>query len=331
MAIKSGLGASVGASRETTYGTFAAPSRHFLFDTEGLERNQVLYKKKTMQAGSVAQQQNLVRQTTRSAGGPLGFTAVSKGQGIIWDLLTGATVAPTTPVGGTASKQFVFPFGTTPPDGKSLTVQVGIPDTTGTVIPKTLLGGVLESLKFTANVGEALELEAQFAGQDLVYSQALATPTYPTGYEIFGFRESNLTFEGGAVGSCVRSIDGTFTCPKNKDRHCLNGTGLALEPITNDHLTLSGTMVIELTGQAQITAFLNAQWRSLKLACLGLTPIETTIVPSLTIDVPSFILEKATPVVQNMDVVTMSCDYTASISGSNPLANITLVTSDTAL
>lgn len=330
MPVKSGLGASIGVSKETAYGTYVAPARHFLFTSESLDLDQTYYKNKSLQSGSYAQQKSLVRATTRTAGGNVSFAAPSKGLGVVLDGLTGATVTPT---GSGTAKTYEFPIGLAVPDGKWSTWQVGLPDTAGTVQPKTMIGSVVESFKIAAEVGGALEVDLGLAGQDLVYTQSLATPTYPAGFELFGFQESTLTFDGGAIGSCVKSFEATVTLPRNKERFCLNGSGVSLEPLTNDHVTVAGSMMCEFTGLAQVNAFKAATWRALKLQSFGTTNISTgpDVKAELTIDIANFLVEKATPMAAGPDVITLNLDFTAAISGADPLAKFTYVTTDTAL
>ena len=331
MPVKSGLGASLGFKAESTYGTYVAPTAHTQFTSESLERSQEFYKNQGLQAGVFAQAQGLVTPTTRKSAGTVSLTPTSKGFGGILNTLHGNTVTPT---GAGAAKTQVHNVGLTVPDGKSLSVQVGIPDTAGTVRVKTVTGAVTESLTLKCDVGGALEADWGIVGQDLDYTQTLATPTYATGYEVFGYAAATVSIGGTAQtvsNGLVKSVSATINVPRDSERFGLAGSATTAEPITNGQITLSGSMTMEFTDLSQINAFKAATWRALQIKALGLVDIQSGIKPELTLDVASFLVESATPVVGGPDVITLDINWTGAVSGSNPLCALTYVSTDTAV
>lgn len=328
MAVKSGIGASLGAAAETTYGTYVAPNHHWPFTSEDLRLAQEYVESGGLQAGVLSQNAGLVAQTTRRATGGFTLDAITKGLGLILNQLHGNTITLT---GSGAAKTQVHEVGKTAPDGKSLSVQVGVPDTTGTVQPKTVPGAVISAIEFNLEVGGIVTIQVSLEAQDLKWTETLSAPVYPSGFEVFGFRDSTLTIDGASVGSCVKSARIRIEFPRKTDRYCLNGAGTPLEPITNDKIKVSGEYRVELTGTAQINAYLNATHRALKLRCLGKTDIATDTKAELTFDIADYVAKEGTPVVAGADVLEMDVPFDAYASGSTAPLTITYVSTDTAI
>lgn len=330
MAIASGLGSQIGISTETTNGTFVAPTTFLRLLSESLELKKDSIKIPGLGADAVVQQDGLHLDTTRHVEGDIVPVPQTVGLGKLLNLLTGAAV---TPSGSGDAKTFSFPIGVTPPDGKSASIQVGVPGTDGTVRSKAVKGAVITAITFGMETGGALTCSATIWGSDLDTSTTLATAVYPTGAEAFSFLGSLLQIDDAAVGSCVRSFSVTFTFPKKSDRYCLNGSGTALIPITNGQIAISGNYEIEFSGGwAQYEAFRTAARRKLTLQNSGRAEIESGVKAQLNFTFPNIIVEdNGTPVVSGPDLITTTASWTAVADGTNPPATIEYVTTDTAL
>lgn len=329
MPVSTGIGAQLGYVAETTYGTFAVPTKFLPFDSESL-RSTLNYGEPEagFMGGVLAADTGLVVQTTRTAGGSITAPVQSKGWGGLLNLLHGNTVTPT---GAGDAKTQTHVIGTTAPDGKSATFQVGIPDTAGAKHPKSLLGGTIANASFEMETGGFLSANLDIAGKDVVTSEALATATYPAGAELFGFKDAVLEINASSVGACVRSASVAIALPKDTERFCLNGDGTAQAPLTNEKIAITGSMTLEFTGLAQYNAYLNSTRRAVTLECETVGEIETGVKASIKFDMPTVLTTDGVPMVSDAGIVMLAVEFRALANGATPPLTITYVSSDTAV
>ena len=121
--------------------------------------------------------------------------------------------------------------------GKSLTVQVGIEDSGGTVRPFTLLGTKVDSATISCSVGELAQLSVDLTARDYSTATALAAASYAAGLVPFTFIEGSVSVNGSAVASARAA---TLTINKNlkSDRHVL-GSRLIREQVEQDHFEIT--------------------------------------------------------------------------------------------
>lgn len=330
MALASGLGAQLGIATETVPGTFVPPTSFLTLLNETLELKIDYDKIQGLRPDVLVQQDGLHVQTTRHVEGQIQPVPLTAGLPKLLNLLTGATVTPT---GAGTAKTFVFPIGASSPDGKSMSIQVGVPGTDGTVQAKSVVGAVVQSITFKVDTGKSLTCEVNIWATDMDTTKTLATATYPANAEAFSFLAAVLKIDGATPTALVKSASITFTFPKAADRYSLNGTGTSAVPITNGQFTITGEYEIEFSGGwAQYNAYKGATRRALNLKFGATREIEAGTTPSLEFAIPKIVVEdKATPVVSGPDLVSTSASWTAVGDGAAPPATITLVTADTAV
>ena len=171
MAIGSGLGAQLGIAAETTYGTFVAPTKFVEFTKENL-----VLKKTTAQSAGIAAGRLLPLSarrvlTRREAQGSIEFEVTNKSMGLLLQALMGTSVTPVQQATSTAYLQTHTLADTA---GKSLTVQKGVPLTSGTVTDKTFLGCKVTSGEFSCEVGGMLTATFEFDSMGCGETQTLA-------------------------------------------------------------------------------------------------------------------------------------------------------------
>ncbi len=324
---KTGSGSSYGVAKETTGGTYVAPSRHFGFaDGTGITPNKEFDDQSQNVAGSIALRQEDVIENVQSGTAKLNGLVKAARFGLIFDQLTGDVVTPT--ISG-AVRTYLFNIGLTKPDGKFLTHQLGFEGTSAA----TLLGGQATSLRLMMNAKEALKFELESFGREVQMgtgSPAKAAPVY-TSSEGFGFRNAALTINGGSIGSCVKAADLTIAIPRDTGRHCINGTGKPLEAVTNDDIAVTGNLTMEWDSDAQLDAFMASSWRALKLQCLTASDIAAGVKGECTVDLPAFQITGHPIEVSGKGVLTTQVPIRAAVTGASPLASITYKTLDTAL
>jgi len=92
--------------------------------------------------------------------------------------------------------------------GKSMTMQVGRPDVSGTVQPFTYAGCKVAGWELACEVGGAVELSLDVVAMTEVTGIALATASYTSGIAPFVFTEAALTIAGSAVAITKFSLKG---------------------------------------------------------------------------------------------------------------------------
>jgi hypothetical protein len=326
----SGLGAQLGIATEATSGTFVPPTTFLTLLSEGLETKPDYTKIPGLRPDVLVQQDGLHLQTTRHVEGDIVPVPLTAGLGKLLNLLTGATVTPT---GAAAAKTFVFPIGASAPDGKSISIQVGVPGTDGTVQAFSVKGAVITSITFAMEKGGALTCTASIWGADADTTQTLATAVYPTGAEAFSFLSAVLQIDGAAPTALVTGFSITFAFPKASDRYGLNGSGTAATPITNAQIGVTGNYTLEFSGGwAHYNAFRNATRRSVTLTCSGKTDIVAGTKGSIAFSVPKHVItDNGTPTVSGPDIITTQPSWEAVADAAAPAATITYITADTAI
>lgn len=187
--IGSGLVGVLGIGSETTYGTAAAANRWFEFNNESMKMARVIKQGAGLRAqGSVnAQLERGARRAfvnvdargdfeidafyaPSATGGPGGLGLLL--QNILGSY--GQTLATPTVVSGAAYKQ-VHQDG--PLQGHSFTMQIGKPDTSGTVRPFTYPGCKITDAEFTLAINELLKIKCTVDSQLEVSPPATFSPS----------------------------------------------------------------------------------------------------------------------------------------------------------
>ena len=126
---------------------------------------------------------------------------------------------------------------------KSLTVQVGIQDTAGTVQPFTLTGTKINQATIACTVGELARLSTEMTAADYTTGTAIATASYDSGLVPFTFIEGSITVNGSAVAS-ARSATLTINKGLKIDRHVI-GSRLIREQLEQDHFEITTEVVAD--------------------------------------------------------------------------------------
>jgi len=121
--------------------------------------------------------------------------------------------------------------------GKSMTWQVGIEDTSGTVQPFTLSGAKIDSATLSCSVGELAQLSVDVTARDYTTGTALAAPSYAADLVPFTFIEGSVSVDGSPVAS-ARSATLNVNKGLKTDRHAL-GSRLIREQLEQDHFEVT--------------------------------------------------------------------------------------------
>ncbi len=315
MAGGSGLWAQLGIAPEVTYGTFVAPTKFIEFTKESL-----VLKKTTAQSAGIAAGRLMALSsrrvvTQREVSGSVDLEVTNKAMGLILQSLMGTTV---TPVQQGATAAYLQTHTLADTAGKSLTVQVGIPLTTGTVTDKSFLGCKVVSAEFSCEVGGMLMCTLELDGKDCDETQTLAVAAYPA---MSPFNFSQMAVKTGTFGtetarSGIRKVSIKVERPQAVDRFYAGGAGLKQEPISNDQVKITGSLEMDYVDVVLDDLHTSDAATSLVWEFLG-PIIAATHNETFRIVLPAIRVDEAPPTVEGFDVVKPTISFTGLFDGTN--------------
>jgi hypothetical protein len=330
MSTSTGLSAQLGISvAETTYGTYVAPTTFVEFTSESLKLDKEYIRTAGIRAGRLGQSENLHVATTRSVSGGVSFDVQNKGFGKWLNLLHGDAVTPSS-VGGGAYRQ-THNIGTSAPDGKSATIQVGRPDVGGTVRPFSYLGCCISQAVFTLSQGGVVTVEFTIDGNDETTAQTIATASYATDSTPFIFNSGSIEFDDSVVTDCINSVKITINNPMASNRYCIGSGAVKKHPLQNGLTTVTAEVEAEFASLTQHAAFTAATRRKFELNCTGQAIGSATGVPALNFTMASTVATSSAPVVSGPDIISESITLEALDNGTDPLLVVDYTGGDSSL
>lgn len=349
MGVGSGVGSSVSTGIEESYGSFATPTQLIPDASCELKINPHFEQGSPARAGQLVDESADHVWTTADAGGSIKTTVYDKGMlRLLGSLMGGLNSVTPSHVGGNAY-QTVFPVN--PQQGSSLTIQEGIPQTSGTVVRWDTLGAKVTEAAFDLSASGTLEGTWTIDAQDRVRSSSSITSLdYLTSQLPFAWQQ--CTVKLGTYGSEVE-VDGINKWSGSFKRTVANSRfnignvttatyasyGIKDEPIDNGRFVITGTLDTEYLSEAEfVDLFLDQTPTSLIVSFTGvyLNPGATPTDPaSLTFAFPNVLFEGADPTASGLDIVKPTMSYvvrqdSTNLSGVSP-ATITVVSADAEL
>jgi hypothetical protein len=328
MAIGSGLGAQIGIAAESAYGTFVAPTRFPEFTKESL-----VLKKTTATSSGIAANRIIALAsrrvvTRREASGSIDLEIANKGMGLLVQALMGTSVTPVQQAVTTAYLQTHTLADTA---GKSLTIQKGVPLTTGVVTDKTFIGCKITSGEFSCGVGEMLTGTFEIDGKDCDEAQTLAAASYVNASP---FHFGQMALKTGSFGA-ETALDGIrkVTCkverPQDTERFYANQSALKKEPISNDLVKITGSLETDYVATTLDDLHTSDGTTSLVWEFVG-PLIASTYFETFRVTLPAVKLDEGPPAVDGYGIVKPTFNYTGLYDGTN-LPKIEIISVDTAL
>ncbi|MCX4576526.1 phage tail tube protein [Streptomyces sp. NBC_01571] len=317
MAIGSGLGAQIGYSPESSYGTFVAPAKFIEFTKESLALKKTTAQSAGIAAGRLLPLSSRRVLTRQEVQGSIDLEVVNKSMGGLLQALMGTTVTPVQQVATAAYLQTHILADTA---GKSLTIQKGVPLTTGTVTDKTFLGCKVTSGEFSCEVGGMLTASFEFDGKTVDEAQTLATASYPA---MSPFRFGQMAVKTGTYSSevardGVRKVSVKIERPQATERFYAGQSGLKKEPISNDQVKITGTLETDYIDTVLDDLHTSDGATSLVWEFTG-PLIASTYFETFRITLPAVRFDEGPPVVDGFDVVKPSFNFTGLYDGTNPV------------
>lgn len=331
MAIASGLAAQIGVAAESTYGTYVAPTRFVEYNKADLKKKKNVVQGGGLAAGRIAQLGSLRVVTSESVEGGFELEVANKGMGLLLAHLLGSSATPVQQ-GATAAYLQAHTVGDN--IGKSLTIQHGVPDLTGTVRPFTFKGCKLSGAEFSCKVGELLTMSLDVDGRQASEVETLVAASLATGVAPFHWAQMSVklgAFGAEAAVSGVKGFSVKFDRGMASERFYAGAGGLKAEPIMNDFLKVSGSIEVDLVNKADFAdRFAADSATSLVIEFVG-PLIASTYYQTFRIKLPMVFFDGDTPTVDGPDVTSGGYGFVAQLDGTNPLVSIDYISTDTTL
>lgn len=326
MAIGSGLGSSLGLAAESTYGTYVAAARH-LAGTFNVKHLHDTVPVSGVAAGRPAPPDEVVTQVQGTAKFEGQF--MNKQMGLLLSQLTGSTTSPVQQGATTAYLQ-THAWGDNL--GKSMSVQCGIADTTGTVRPYTALGSKITQAEFSCAAGEALTVSVDWDCREITEAQTLVAPSYQSGNLPFKFNQMAVklgTYGAEASVQGVKGMSVTFSRSQDVGRFYAGNGGKKSEPVWNDFVAISGTLEVDFVNKADfVDRYVGHTSTSLVIEFVG-PVIADAYNETFRIKVPKVYFSGDVPEVGGPDVNKASIPFSAFWDPTNGVSTLEYMSTDT--
>jgi len=326
VAIGSGLSAQLGFKAESTYGTKVTVDRFVEFTSETLEAEMEYLLPMGMGVRRIQRADQLIANQT-GVKGTVEIEMMTKGTGLLLEHAVGASTSAA--VGATAeyTQTFAAPV-TTALGGKFLTMQVGMPDTSGVVRTKTVSGAKVNKATMSADLGGIVTLALEILGKQLDDTTALAVASFAAGRQPYVYSQGALTI--GGVSNVVKSFEFSWDNHLDPERRGI-GAAQRREAIAMNFLELTGKLDAEFESLVNLDAYLAGTLAALSLTFTG-GIIPTTANPyKLVLTIPKIYFSGETPKVSGPELVRMNLAFTGLWDGTNPPFTIALSTDDAAV
>lgn len=250
-------------------------------ESKGLRTQRTLASKTNWTSGNI------------DVSGDFSFELNSRGMGLLFKHVLGATPVTTTPSGGTNARTHTI--GMSPndiADGKSLGLEVARTDITGTRYRFRYSGAKIPQFEISCNAGEiAMGKATVDAAAEAVSTSTITTASYLAGVP--------LVFTGAAVnvaGSsfAVKSFELKIDQGLKTDRYVL-GSSTKLEQIQTGLRSVTGSLGVEWSGLTAYQRFTAGTTAAVSVTFATISAIEGSIMGGLTITLPDVRFDGDTP------------------------------------
>lgn len=251
----SGIDAQIGFVAESSFGTFAVPTKFAEFTSESLKFERERINSKGIKAGR--RTLNRWAQGVQRVNGDIELEMGPVGTGTLLKHAFGGSQT-------TGAGPYVHTLTPGSLDDKSLTIQVGRPDIGGVVRAFSYLGCSITGFELSCKVNEYLMGKFSIYGTDEVTSESLATASYPAGWSPFVFTEGVLSIAGSSYDVTQLSLGAKNG--QKVDRHFIRASGhkpkIALESEQREY---SGTLTSDFIDLTAYNRFKNGTEAALVL------------------------------------------------------------------
>lgn len=336
--IPSGLGATLGFAPEGTVGTATTSSMRWpQFDKAPFGLTKKIVQSEGLHGGLYEQALRRAY-TTRTAKGQVTMDLVDKQLGLLLKHMIGSSATATQQASSAAYLQNHIPGDTL---GLSLSVQIGKPETSGTIQQFTYPGCKITDWSISAAVDQIGKLDLTFDGWDEQTSTSYAAPSYVAA-DVLHFAEASLllggtasttsnvvSVSGGTALAVVKSATIKGTNALDVNRYFLGAAGLKAEQLSNGFRKITGEMEVEFENTSDVySAFTGDTATALQLIYTG-GVIASTYHNFLAITIPNIHFDTDEIDVDGPAVLTQKVSFTALDDGTNPPIQFAYQSTDT--
>lgn len=323
---------TVGLATETTYGTYAAPSR-FLEADATLKESVETAQGTGMRPGLRVARANRRATVKRSSEGEITLDAPTRGLGYLLAAFFGVSTSTQT-----AADSGVFQQVHTLKRedwGPSYTIQQGIPRLgSSTTDAYTYLGAQCSTLSLEAAADSIVAVTTGWVARELTMDEPYAAPSYAAEFDLFTFVYGGLYVGGDAFTAPTATTPASAGTPLASVRSAsialdngldengwnLGNGGRRSRPAAftgGKDDGVSGSFEIEYTGRDLTDAYRDQEQLTMLLQFEGPAEIAPGVKPLLQIAVPAIYLDGDLPTGNGGDVITVSHDWTG-LQGTDP-------------
>lgn len=330
MALRSGLGSSIGFGAESAYGTAVAPTNHFEARSVDLEPGIEMVMSEGIRSGSrvLRADRYAVAKKAPELSTEVDLLSNSHAR-LLRHLCNDERLFTTTKTNPGSALVYLYTYHPLTSDATaapSATYQAGVSDRGGTVRRMDMSGGVTTEATFSNEVDGILTCGFTAAGKDLVpSSSAITAVSYPSANELMYWTQGAIKVEDTAAE--VRSVSVTISHGLDVDRFFI-GSDTRSKPIPSELATceiqvetefgaLPGTwasndMVMKF--RAGTAVEFAAKWEAA-------TAIESTTKPYFEVTAPKCYITEAVPSISGGEIVgqTLTLQVVAPTNGDQPL------------
>lgn len=245
MALSTGLAAQIGFKAESTYGTYVAPTSFFPLIAEAIKLDRPHIVSKAIRTGRIVTDTSDWAQGTKTITGQVQFELYDRTSALLFVHAFGSVAT---------SGAGPYTHTITPGNllGKSLTMQIGRPDSSGTVRAFSYLGTKVKGWSINAKPNELVKMTLDFLARDEDTAQSLATASYTSGIKPFVFTGAAVSLGGSSLTNCREvTINGANALT---DRRYVN-SALMGEPVDADMRSYTGTILMEFDSFTQYNRY----------------------------------------------------------------------------
>jgi len=344
MAIGSGLAAQIGIAKESVVNTPVAVTAFNPFLTSTLMPRITTAVDMGLQAGQLAPIGARRIITGLDGGGDVTFNVASKAFGRWVQAAMGST--PTATQIGTSGAYTQF-HNLGSADGTTFTIQVGAPETGGTVDPLTFSGSKITAWELAAQPGGLMTFKATVDSMKVQPTGAGALGLQAASYSAdqnFGFNQcawssfsamtvvSSLWTPTSPTALKVRNMSIKGAQPKKVDRW-IAGSSTKDEQLGNGFTQATGQIDIDYASTTFQAAYLAGTSLGLQMSATGsIIGTSGTNVATVQVTMPYVTLEQgSTPQPNGPDVITVSYPFTVYDDGTNGSMQIYIISTDSAV
>ena len=330
----SGVSAQFMYVAEVTYGTPVVVTKGIRQTKASFTRTAQRVQSQGVQSGVLGPVASGYVEATAAGEGSLDIDMQSKGMGLLLSNLMGSS----TSAQQAASAAYLQTHTLADPVGKFMTMQVGRPLRSGTVVPQTASGCKVISAEFSCNVGEILSSSWEIDAQKVDNTTALAAASYTTG--AITFHSGLMALKMGTYGaesavSGVRGVSVKIDRPQDTEDYqtsnAVAGIGYKSEPVINELTSITGTVTSDWLAKATFEDLANGMTStSLVWEFVHTVAIASTYYPTFRSTLPGVFFDSGSQEVEGVSELTHDWSFTWRYDGTN-MPRIEYMTSDTAI